>query len=235
MQRAARRPDAPADRRPGGVRPRRQARRPGPLHRRAVAALAAAPLLAEAAARRACRGTPSARSSPARRCSRPGRCTGRCTTCSAPRRTSSPTASPGRCAARCRRAGRARRVILSGGGTRNGLLWHLLEQQLGGVPLERTDRHGIPADARKAMTFGMLAALTVDGVPANVPSATGAAGSRLLGSLTPGVAGQLGALPRLDGRATAAAGAGLRRVRIRLTTRAIPPCLDRPTRPGMMT
>ena len=79
-----------------------------------------------------------------------------------------------------------RRVILSGGGTRNGLLWHLLEQQLGGVPLERTDRHGIPVDARKAMTFGMLAALTIDGVPANVPSATGAAGSRLLGSLTPG-------------------------------------------------
>src|SRR5581483_3361097 len=78
------------------------------------------------------------------------------------------------------------RVILSGGGTRNGLLWHLHQQQLEGVPLERTDRHGIPADARKAMTFGILAALTVDGVPANVPSATGAAGSRLLGSLTPG-------------------------------------------------
>jgi anhydro-N-acetylmuramic acid kinase len=78
------------------------------------------------------------------------------------------------------------RVILSGGGTRNGLLWHLLGQQFGGLPLERTDRHGIPADARKAMTFAILAALTVDGVPANVPSATGAAGSRLLGSLTPG-------------------------------------------------
>jgi anhydro-N-acetylmuramic acid kinase len=79
-----------------------------------------------------------------------------------------------------------RRVLLSGGGTRNGLLWHLLEQQLGGVPLERTDRHGVPADARKALTFGLLAALTLDGVPANVPSATGATGSRLLGSLTPG-------------------------------------------------
>jgi hypothetical protein len=39
---------------------------------------------------------------------------------------------------------------------------------------------------RKALGFGMLAALTVDGVPANVPSATGAAGARLLGSLTPG-------------------------------------------------
>jgi anhydro-N-acetylmuramic acid kinase len=88
---------------------------------------------------------------------------------------------------RCLPPGRwPRRVILSGGGTRNGLLWHLLEQQLDGASLERTDKHGIPTDARKAMTFGILAALTVDGVPANVPSATGAAGSRLLGSLTPG-------------------------------------------------
>lgn len=78
------------------------------------------------------------------------------------------------------------RVLLSGGGVRNGLLWHLLEQQLAGVPLERTDRLGIPADARKPMGFGMMAALTVDGVPANVPAATGAAGARLLGSLTPG-------------------------------------------------
>jgi anhydro-N-acetylmuramic acid kinase len=82
--------------------------------------------------------------------------------------------------------GAPRRFLLSGGGTRNGLLWHLLEQQFGGVPAERTDRHGVPGDARKALTFGILAALTLDGVPANVPSATGAAGSRLLGSLTPG-------------------------------------------------
>ena len=36
------------------------------------------------------------------------------------------------------------------------------------------------------MAFGMLAALTLDGVPANAPSATGASGARLLGSLTPG-------------------------------------------------
>jgi anhydro-N-acetylmuramic acid kinase len=78
------------------------------------------------------------------------------------------------------------RVLLSGGGVRNGLLWHLLEQQLGGIPLDRTDRCGVPADARKALAFGILAGLTLDGVPANVPSATGAAGARLLGSLTPG-------------------------------------------------
>jgi anhydro-N-acetylmuramic acid kinase len=80
------------------------------------------------------------------------------------------------------------RVLLSGGGVRNGLLWHLLEQQLEGVPLDRTDSFGVPGDARKALAFGTLAALTVDGVAANVPAATGAAGSRLLGSVTPGSA-----------------------------------------------
>lgn len=79
-------------------------------------------------------------------------------------------------------------VLLSGGGVRNGLLWHLLEQQFAGVPLDRTDKHGIPADARKALAFGLLAALSVDGVAANVPSATGASASRLLGSVTPGAA-----------------------------------------------
>jgi anhydro-N-acetylmuramic acid kinase len=78
------------------------------------------------------------------------------------------------------------RVLLSGGGVKNGLLWHLLEQQLGGVPMDRTEKFGIPSDSRKALAFGILAALTIDGVAANVPSATGASASRLLGSITPG-------------------------------------------------
>jgi anhydro-N-acetylmuramic acid kinase len=78
------------------------------------------------------------------------------------------------------------RVLLSGGGVRNGLLWRLLEQPFEGTPLQRCDEVGVPADVRKALSFGMLAALTLDGVPASVPSATGAAGSRLLGSITPG-------------------------------------------------
>jgi anhydro-N-acetylmuramic acid kinase len=78
------------------------------------------------------------------------------------------------------------RALLSGGGVRNGLLLHLLGQQLGAIPLDKTDQHGVPADARKAMESALLAALTLDGVPANLPTVTGAAGSRLLGSLTPG-------------------------------------------------
>jgi anhydro-N-acetylmuramic acid kinase len=84
---------------------------------------------------------------------------------------------------------RFERVLLSGGAVRNGLLWNLLEQQLGGVPLARTDEAGVPAGLRKPLAFALLAALTLDGVPGNVPSATGAAGSRLLGSLTPGASG----------------------------------------------
>lgn len=80
------------------------------------------------------------------------------------------------------------RVYLSGGGTRNGLLWRLLEQQLGGG-LERTDSLGVAGSARKAVAAAALAALALDRVPGNVPSATGAAGSRLLGSFTPGSPG----------------------------------------------
>jgi anhydro-N-acetylmuramic acid kinase len=77
-------------------------------------------------------------------------------------------------------------VLLSGGGVRNGLLWHLLAQQLAPLPLNRIDQLGVPGDARKALGFGGLAALTLDGVPASVMAVTGAAGARLLGSLTPG-------------------------------------------------
>jgi anhydro-N-acetylmuramic acid kinase len=78
------------------------------------------------------------------------------------------------------------RILLSGGGVRNGLLWRLLEQKLEGTPLERLDQHGLACEARKALAFAGLAALTLDGLAANVPSATGASSSRLLGSFTPG-------------------------------------------------
>lgn len=78
------------------------------------------------------------------------------------------------------------RVLVSGGGSRNGLLWRLLEQQLTPAPMERIDRLGVPAEARKALAFAALAALAMDGVPANVPACTGAAGTRLLGSFTSG-------------------------------------------------
>lgn len=78
------------------------------------------------------------------------------------------------------------RVLLSGGGIRNGFLWQLLTQQFTGVPLEKTDVYGVPAHMRKALASAGLAALIVDNVPANLPPVTGASGTRLLGSITPG-------------------------------------------------
>lgn len=81
---------------------------------------------------------------------------------------------------------RAPRIFLSGRGVRNGFLWHLLEQLLAPAHLEKADSHGLPGDARQAIAQAGLAALTLDGVPANVPSVTGAAGPRLLGVFTPG-------------------------------------------------
>ncbi len=76
-------------------------------------------------------------------------------------------------------------IWLSGGGTRNGLFWRLLERDLPAHPLHRLDELGVPAQARQAAGAAVLAALAMDGVPASSPGATGAVG-RLLGSVTPG-------------------------------------------------
>jgi anhydro-N-acetylmuramic acid kinase len=78
------------------------------------------------------------------------------------------------------------RILFSGGGVHNGFLRQLVEHQLAGIPAQTVEQFGIPVRARKAIGFGGLAALLLDGVPANLMSVTGASGTRLLGSLTPG-------------------------------------------------
>lgn len=78
------------------------------------------------------------------------------------------------------------RVILSGGGLKNGFLLRLLEQDLTGFTLEKLDQHGCPSESRHAVGYAGLALLTLDGIPANIPAVTGSAGPRLLGSITPG-------------------------------------------------
>ena len=83
------------------------------------------------------------------------------------------------------KTGRSPQVWLSGGGTRNGLFWRLLEQEWPGAELHRLDEIGVPAQARQAVGAALLAALTIDSVPASSPNATGAVG-RLLGRIAPG-------------------------------------------------
>ncbi len=74
-------------------------------------------------------------------------------------------------------------VIGSGGGMRNPVLVESLRRR---VDLRASDEFGLPAEAKEAYLAALLGFLTWHGLPANVPSATGAAGPRPLGSITPG-------------------------------------------------
>jgi anhydro-N-acetylmuramic acid kinase len=78
------------------------------------------------------------------------------------------------------------RVVLSGGGVRNGFLWQLIGAQFEGRQVTRTDDLGVPALARSAAAAGVLALLTCDGVAGNLPLLTGAASGRVLGQIAPG-------------------------------------------------
>jgi anhydro-N-acetylmuramic acid kinase len=78
-------------------------------------------------------------------------------------------------------------VVASGGGMRNPVIAAALARELGDVRLITSDELGLPADAKEAYLTALLGFLTWCGVPANTPSATGASGPRLLGSITPGL------------------------------------------------
>jgi len=74
------------------------------------------------------------------------------------------------------------RVIVAGGGARNPtLIAHLRALGDLGANLIRSDDLGIPCEAREAMGFAVLGALSQDGVPITLPNVTG--------SKNPGVAG----------------------------------------------
>jgi anhydro-N-acetylmuramic acid kinase len=76
-------------------------------------------------------------------------------------------------------------IILSGGGVRNQTLMSLLRQPLGDTPICLSDDLGVPSDAKEAIAFALLGAATLDHLPGNVPSATGARHAVVLGSVTP--------------------------------------------------
>jgi anhydro-N-acetylmuramic acid kinase len=76
-------------------------------------------------------------------------------------------------------------LVASGGGVRNPALMERLAGQLPGVRLLTADDLGIPSDAKEAIAFALIGWATLHGLPANVPSCTGASGPRVLGSLTP--------------------------------------------------
>ncbi|MFJ8910003.1 anhydro-N-acetylmuramic acid kinase [Amycolatopsis sp. NPDC102389] len=88
-------------------------------------------------------------------------------------------------AAECRRHDIAT-LIVSGGGADNPALMAALARNLPGTALKTSDDHGLPRAGKEAYLTILLGWLTWSGVPGNLPSATGARGHRLLGSITPG-------------------------------------------------
>jgi anhydro-N-acetylmuramic acid kinase len=79
-------------------------------------------------------------------------------------------------------------VVASGGGCHHPGLMTALRDRLaagGGNPLRRFEELFFPGDAKEAVAFALLGYLALRGQPGNVPAATGAAGPRVLGSVTP--------------------------------------------------
>lgn len=73
--------------------------------------------------------------------------------------------------------------IISGGGARNGFLMQRLRALAGTISVKPMDDYGIPADAKEAVCFAVLANETLHGAPANVPGATGAREATILGKI----------------------------------------------------
>jgi anhydro-N-acetylmuramic acid kinase len=82
--------------------------------------------------------------------------------------------------------GRAVDYIVSGGGARNATLMAMLAQRLEplGCELASSEQFGLPAEAKEAAAFALLAWQSWHHLPGNVPRATGAARPAILGQVT---------------------------------------------------
>jgi anhydro-N-acetylmuramic acid kinase len=74
-------------------------------------------------------------------------------------------------------------LIVSGGGAHNPLLMAQIEAALPGIRLRSSDEFGVPGDAKEAFAFAVLGWETLHRRTANVPRATGARKSVVLGKV----------------------------------------------------
>jgi len=75
-------------------------------------------------------------------------------------------------------------LIVSGGGVHNDTLMTMLEDAFSPITVRPAPAYGLDADAKEALCFAVLAHETVNGVPTNLPSVTGASAPTLLGSIS---------------------------------------------------
>ncbi len=79
-----------------------------------------------------------------------------------------------------------REMIVSGGGARNPTLLAMLANEVRalGLQLRASDEFGLPAEAKEAAAFALLAYQTWNRRPSNVPAATGAKRPAILGKVS---------------------------------------------------
>jgi anhydro-N-acetylmuramic acid kinase len=76
--------------------------------------------------------------------------------------------------------------VVAGGGTKNAALMGMLRDGFSplGVKVRWMEELGVPAQAKEAVAFALLAWLTWHGLPGNVPAATGAGRAVVLGKVS---------------------------------------------------
>jgi anhydro-N-acetylmuramic acid kinase len=82
--------------------------------------------------------------------------------------------------------GRFKEFVVAGGGSRNRTMMKWLAAELGpmGLKLRNSSEFGVPAESKEAIAFALLAYLTWNRQPGNVPSATGAKKAVILGKIS---------------------------------------------------
>jgi anhydro-N-acetylmuramic acid kinase len=78
-----------------------------------------------------------------------------------------------------------REVLVSGGGAKNPALFAAIVKSAAPIQVRHFDEVYFDGEAKEAVAFALLGYLHVTERPANVPSATGARGPRVLGKRTP--------------------------------------------------
>jgi anhydro-N-acetylmuramic acid kinase len=76
-------------------------------------------------------------------------------------------------------------LVVAGGGAQNPLMMAQLAASLPGIEVSPASRFGVPAEAKEAFGFALLAYESYHGRPANLPSATGAKHAVVLGKIAP--------------------------------------------------